>query len=105
MKVKVTFGITHTKEVSWWKPISEFPKLINYLDRNYKWTYTDASGSLTADAEVFFTETNSWDVGHDVYCSKFKDLFTETVTGCECGSIHTSFPKHHMFFCRLWSKN
>ena len=103
MKLKVRFEYI-TKEVNWWRNVDDFPKLINFMGKNHKYIGARLDTNNNKD-ELVFSPTSSWDPEHTVVCSTWLDLFPEIPTGCECGAAYTSFPKHHMFFCRLWTKN
>jgi hypothetical protein len=104
MKLRVTFGLLHKREISFWKHLDDFPKLIKFLGRNYRLDHIDRFPMPLdlVDAIIFFTELSSWDPEYDSYCSSWNDLFPSSDNGCDCGAGHTSFEWDHMFYCPKW---
>lgn len=107
MNVRFNFGSFPPVEANWWGSMEYFPKLVIYKDK--KWEFVmygnDLSGNY--DQVCTFSEVHSFDPNwHAVPYTNIDYLFVnQNDNGCECGSVHTSFPNHHMFFCKKWSKN
>lgn len=104
MRLRVKFGLIDTKEITWYQPLDEFPKLINYLGRNYEWVFYDTDPTNQVDQILSFSELPSYDPSYSIDCKTWAELFGERTKDCECGAAHTSFPTVHMFFCKLWRR-
>ena len=104
MKLGVTFGTADTKEVIWYRPLDDFPKLVNYLSRNYEWVFYDQDPTGRLDAILMFTELPSYDPNYKILCPTWADLFPIDLNGCVCGAKYSSFSWDHMKFCHLWRK-
>jgi hypothetical protein len=104
MKLRIHLGQTHKKEVSWWDRLDLFPSLLKYQGKNYEWFCYDTDPSGQVDSILNFSELPSYDPNYSVNCVLWTDMFKESELDCQCGSIHTSFPQIHMFFCPKWTK-
>jgi hypothetical protein len=104
MKLRIKFGMIDEKVISWYDIVENFPKLINYLSKNYEWVFYDKDTSGASDMILIFSELHSYDPDYTTTCPKWSDLFNNSVTGCQCGADKTSFPFAHMFYCPKWTK-
>jgi len=103
MKLKVVFGLLDTKEIFWWKDVSDFPNLINFSGKNFEFSfYREAKPDF--DYEFTFSELGTWDPHYNTICDTWNELFGSETSGCECGSSFTSYPNGHMLYCPRWSK-
>jgi hypothetical protein len=105
MKLLIQFGAIDSKEVSWYKALDDFPKIIKHLDKPYEWVFysTDLTGKV--DMILTFGEIPSYDPMYHMPCPSWKELFESNLsTTCDCGAKYTSFPWDHMKMCKLWTK-
>lgn len=102
MKLGVTFGTTDTKEVFWYRTLDDFPKLINFLGRNWEWVFYDSDPTGKLDSILVFAELPTYDPNFDVVCFSWTHLFGNDKIDCECGSRYGSFSWDHMRFCNKW---
>lgn len=104
MRLKVKFGFIDTKEVSWYRPLEDFPHLIKFLNRNYEWILYDKDLTGKVDMILVYSELPTYDPNYNVSAPLWSDMFRDTYNACECGADFTSFPWDHMKYCRKWSK-
>ena len=105
MKLKVKFGLIDTKEVFWYKPLEDFPKLVEYLGYNYEWLLYDKDLTGQSDMILIFTELSTYDLNYNTDCPLWVDLFGNERNDCECGAKYSrSFSFDHMRYCRKWTK-
>ncbi len=104
IKLKVRFGLIDEKYVSWWNDVYSFPKLINYLGRNFEWVMYDQDKTGQVDYILIFSELGEHDPCYMSFAPTWNDLFGEK-NGCECGSKYDRHsPNGHFMYCKLWSK-
>jgi hypothetical protein len=104
MRLRVQFGLTISKDISWYRPLESFPVLINYLDRNYEWIMYDKDLTGVVDTILTFAEVPSYDANYGTDCPKWNDLFGDDFGKCECGAEYSSFSWDHMRYCKLWRR-
>lgn len=104
MRLKFNFGHIESKEVHWWKPLDDIPKIIKFLGRNYEWVLYDKDITGAVDTILTYAELPIYDPNFGVDCTTWQEMFGEDTGGCQCGAAYTSFPGGHMFFCRRWTK-
>lgn len=104
MNIIINFGLNGAKkEVTWHKPLMDFPKLIRFQGSCWEWAIYNYIGT---DCELTFSKIPSYDPNYYAEMPTFEVMFEWTSGGdkCECGSAHTAFPFDHMFYCKKWSK-
>lgn len=105
MRLRVKFGFIDNKDISWYRPLDDFPKIIKFLGRNYEWIMYDKDLTGKVDMILMFSEIPSYDLNFNVFCPLWTDMFGPDMHhGCECGANKTSFPWDHMRFCSKWTK-
>lgn len=107
MKIKFKFGIGEpSKTANWWGGhITSFHKLIIYKGKKYEFVMYDSDDTKQVDYICAFSPLHSYDPAW--HADTFQDIdsmFDDVWGNCECGAAYTSFPNHHMFFCKKWSK-
>lgn len=102
MRLKVNFGLIEARQIEWWQPLSNFPTIVKFLNRNYEWVTWDSDLTGKVDYILTFSELQTYDPNYGVVCQVWSDLFKDEVNGCECGA--KSPQDGHMFFCKLWRK-
>lgn len=106
MRLNVHFGLIDKKEINWHQDIMDFPKIINYLDRNYEWFVYDKDPTGRFDWILNFSEIPAYDPAYNIKAQTWNELFAGRINNsCECGSNYTSFPNHHMFYCPKWRRD
>jgi hypothetical protein len=103
MKLRVKLGSTDTKEVSWFKNLEDFPKLIKYLGRNYEWVFYDIDPTGKVDQVLTFSMLMTYNPNYGVTCDSWTDLFGVDLNVCECGAAFSSFSWDHLRYCKKWS--
>lgn len=107
MKLILQFGINEPKrQINWWNQIKEFPHLVLYKGKKWEFVMYDEDPSKQVDYICMFGEIQSYDPNW--HATIYADISGYLDSGpggkCECGSIYTSFPQSHMFFCPKWTK-
>jgi len=103
MRLRVKLGSTDIKEVSWYRALEDFPKIIKYLGRNYEWVFYDIDPTGKVDHVLTFGILMPYDPRYGVACESWSDLFGSDFNTCDCGAAYTSFSWDHMRMCRKWS--
>lgn len=103
MKLRVDFGTTR-REVTWSYALSDFPTAILFEGDRYEWHHYGPDPLKNYDQILVFAHMSPGDARWD-QCRRFDDMFYyASRTACECGSIYSSYPAGHMFFCPMWRK-
>lgn len=105
MKLGLKFGLNEPlREVNWWQPVKDFYPLVKYKNKKWEFAFYQEDPSKKVDYICTFGEIQSWDPAY--YVDTYEDIERMFNTGygpkCECGSIYTSFPQMHMFYCPRW---
>ncbi len=98
MTLFINFGLNGPKkQVSWYKALMDFPKLIRFGGNCWEWAIYNNIGN---DCELTFTQIPTYDPNFYAEMPSFEQMF-EWTSGdkCECGSAYTSFPWDHMKYC------
>lgn len=105
MRLRLDFGISGPrKEVKWWQPLDMFPTGVLFEGDRWEWLMYADDPNKIYDKILTFSPMKLGDSRWNE-CLDFESRFGDTGSGgCECGSIYTSFPAGHMFFCPLWRK-
>lgn len=88
--------------ISWDKDLNDFPKVLNFDDKNWEWVMYELGPQPAYDYTVRFVPISESDYRHSSWAPKFVDLKWgdgPQKDPCECGAKHTSFKNHHMFYC------
>lgn len=103
MKLRIDFGLYGPrKEVTWWQPLEDFPTGLFYDNQRWTWSiYKD--DPYKAYDKILTFELMAIGDQRWYNCTDFQARFGFN-SGCECGSIHTSAPQFHMFYCPMWRK-
>ena len=102
MKLIINFGLTTKKEVSWYKDVTEFPKLLRFNGARWEWAMYNQIGK---DYELTFSQIPSYDPNFYADMESFEDMFGwPNRDKCECGAIYSPFSWDHSRFCRKWVK-
>lgn len=105
MKLKLQFGLSEPKrEVSWWKPIKDFPYLVLYRSTKWEFVTYDKDSTGQVDYLCIFSEVLPNDPNWHGTFEDISHMFDSYGKRCECGAIYTSFPNFHMFFCSKYTK-
>ena len=104
MNLTLNFGLNGSKkQVTWWQPHDNFPKLIQYNGKKWQWVMYNAISN--GDYELTFSELSPSHSRYNDSMAVFEDMFRYTgQEGCECGAVYTSFKWDHMRYCKLWTK-
>jgi hypothetical protein len=105
MRLRVDFG-THGKrrEIVWWQPLEDFPKLFQFEGKKWEWFMYDADKSGHVDFILTYSELPSYDPNFYADMDDFDEKFGHRLDPCQCGAKYTSFPQIHLFFCPQWKK-
>jgi len=105
VRLRLDFGHNGARrEVTWWKPIEEFPTAITFNGTRYEFFMYEKDPNKSYDLICTFSEMRQGDPRW-WNCKDFDSEFGyNSKTACECGAIHTSFSWDHMKFCPLWKK-
>lgn len=106
MRLRVDFGLHGARrEVNWWQPIEDFPKLFRFQGKKWEWFMYDKDKSGHVDYVLTFSEIASYDPNWHATMDDFEDRFGHQIgVKCECGAVYTSFPNFHMLYCPMWRK-
>lgn len=109
MKLKLNFGVAELpRTINWWGGhITSFHKLVLYKGKKYEFYMYDEDPSKQVDYICIFKFLDSYNpTSHATTFFNIDSMFDESdwLGKCECGAIFTSFPNHHMLFCKKWSK-
>lgn len=104
MKLRVDFGINGPRrEVNWYQDIKQFPHLLKYESKNWEFVMYDRDPTAMFDYILMFSAIPSYHPNAYATAEDFELKFGGR-NGCECGSIYSSAPQFHMFFCPMWRK-
>lgn len=104
MKVKVNFGFSAVKEANWWGEVDSFPKIISLNGDKWEFVFYDTDPSKHFDYILTFSPLPYYHINFNADCNTWDYYFGGNSGKCECGSIYSSFPQGHMFYCRLYKK-
>jgi hypothetical protein len=105
MRLRVDFGQIARKEVNWYSPLDDFPRLLSYNGKRYEWFMYDKDKSGQLDYILTFAELPTYDPNYYAEMEDFETMFGGAMgIQCECGAIYTGFPQAHMFYCKKWRK-
>jgi len=102
MRIRAQFGLIDSKEIDWYQPTLDFPKIVKFLGRNYEWIFYDDDQTKVVDKILYFSELPSYDPNYDVDCITWSEIANGSPSSCECGSKYGG--GGHMFMCKLWRK-
>jgi hypothetical protein len=104
MKIRVNFGLSGSiKDVSWYQPVEDFPKFVEFAKKKWEWFFYDKDQSGQFDYVLTFSEIPSYDPNYNTAIPTWEDLFWHQKSyQCECGAAYSSFPWDHMKLCKLW---
>ena len=107
MRLKIQFGLVEPeREVEWWQRVEDFPHLVIF--KGVKWEFIAILDDpmKKADHICVFSQVKSYDPAWNATTYEDIDRMFNTGYGdrCECGSIYTSAPMIHMFYCPKWRK-
>ena len=104
MRIKLEFGLHDgTEIVSWFRNITDFPKLLKYQGNAYEFAMYRTDPTLQNDYIFNFSQTKHYNVSfYDI--PTFNELFRFPLDSrCVCGAKwDKGNPNHHMFFCPRW---
>jgi len=103
MRIRVLFGLTDNKEMSWFRPLEDFPKLIKYLGKNYEWLLYEEDPTGQVDQILTFSQLPGYDPNYGVWCPNWTDMTGWDPDKCECGAKYGSFDWDHFRYCKKWS--
>jgi hypothetical protein len=105
MKIIINFGYNGLKkEVTWYRDIMDFPKLIKFRGDRWEWAIYSNTGK---DYELTFSKLATHDPLFSANMPSFEDMFESSFSAsndCACGALYTSFPQFHMVFCPKWKR-
>jgi hypothetical protein len=107
MKLSLHFGMAEPpREANWWQPVTSFPTLILYKGKKWEFVMWKEDPAKKVDYILYFSPVATYDPNWHATTYESVDGYLIMGFGpqCECGSIYTSFPQFHMFFCPKWSK-
>lgn len=106
MRLRIDFGLSGPrKELNWYQDITGFPKVFAFNGKKWNWLSYEKDPNLVYDLILTYSEIPSYDPDYHATMGDFDDMFGyRTRTGCECGSIYTSYKDGHMFYCPMWRK-
>ena len=106
MRLRIDFGVNGArKEVGWYKSLDDFPHFFTYGGKKWEWAAYDRDFSGDIDYVLIYSEIPHFDPNYYTDMPSWESIFgIRTSNGCECGSIYTSFPQAHMFYCPMWRK-
>ncbi len=107
MKLGLKFGHNEPlREVLWWNTVDKFFPLVKFKGRKWEFVMWDVDQTGATDYELFFREVNQHDSMWDRL--DYQDIAyligSDPDNKCTCGSVYTSFPNIHMFYCSKWTK-
>ena len=100
MRLRVDFGISAYREVTWAGQLMDFPRIIKFNSSNYEWAIEDRTGRY--DYILTFSKLNTVDPAFNKPVYSWEELFGNGGYVCECGARHSSFPWDHMRMCKMW---
>jgi len=103
MKFKVNFGMSAIKEANWWGGVDSFPKLIGLNGDKWEFVFYEEDSSKHFNYILTFSPIPYYHPAFEKECNSWEYYFGET-NKCECGSVYSSFPQGHMFYCKLYTK-
>lgn len=104
MHLLINFGLhIEKRQVSWWKPLEDFPKLIKFNGKCWEWLMYDKNPDQSHDYKLVFSEISPLNPAYHQKMVSYEDLFDFGVK-CQCGAAFTSFPSVHMFYCPSYTK-
>jgi hypothetical protein len=106
MRLKLQFGLNEPKrEVNWWDTIKNFPTMVLYKNRKWRFTYYEPDETKQSDFICTFSEILSSGLTYHIATYQNIDYLFDTGWGgsCECGQAYEPGSRH-MFFCNKWSK-
>lgn len=103
MRLRIDFGHIR-KEIPWWRPIEEFPKLLSLYGRKYEWFMYKPDATKQVDHILLFSELPSYDPNSMVTMDSWENMFAYMENNCVCGAAYSSFSWDHMRYCPLWSR-
>jgi hypothetical protein len=102
MKITVDFSPHGGKEeTSWFRDISDFPKLLRWQGAVYEFVMYNQNGFWPSTDYTFnFSETKNYTQKYYEIAS-FSEMFRSgSGSGCQCGAKYDKGnPQHHMFYC------
>lgn len=106
VKLRIDFGYNGTRrEVTWWQQLSDFPTAVLFNGERWEWVSFEKDYSGNFDQILLFGRMSPGDARW-MECVDFENRFgtSSTYDTCQCGSIHSSAPQFHMFYCPKWRK-
>lgn len=94
------------EEITWFRPIDEFPKILRWQGNVYEFIMFAPNGYYSSTDYTFhFSEIKVY--GAKYYeIPSFVDMFRSGSNECQCGAKHDRhFPNVHMFLCPKWKPN
>ena len=99
MNLVLNFGLNGAKkQVTWHKPLMDFPKLLRFQGKCWEWAIYNSIGS---DYELIFSQIPTYDPNYYAEMSSYEELFewSNKSYDCCCGAAWTSFEWDHLRFC------
>jgi len=107
MRLRINFGDSDSsEEIFWWKPLEDFPKILEYDGHKWSWFMYDTDKTKTVDYILTFTKIPTYDPYYGVYAPTLDQLIANPYgPKCECGSESIHGPKGgHSYWCPKYVK-
>lgn len=106
MILKLHFGMVKIPvSIDWDKPLTDFPKVVNYNHRNWEWNMYTSVNTPPPDYELMFGELKTYDP-RALEAHPTLAMITAGVLKvvCDCGADKDPNAGGHWKFCKLWGK-